>query len=81
MRTKTNITKRYRIHFADMEDVRAFVDAVNCLEGKCELISERYRVNAKSLIAVLTLPMRSEMTIEVEGLRTELPKQLQRFIC
>ena len=77
---ESNDKLRYQIRLRGMDDIREFVNEASHLEGKCELISGRYRVDAKSLISVFTLPIRGEMVVEVEQEQTELPEQMQKFI-
>ena len=80
MVTERNDRKRYRIRFRNINDIRIFVNAAVHLKGECELISGRYRVDAKSLIAVFTLPIGGEMMLEVDQSQTELPEQIQQYI-
>lgn len=80
MVAKSNDRKRYQICFKDVSDIKTFVDAAKSLEGECELISGRYRVDAKSLIAVFTLPIGNRMELEVEQMQTELPEQIRKYI-
>lgn len=70
---------RYRVQFHNVQDVIGFVDVVNKLDSACEIISGPYRVNAKSLMAVLSIPLAYVMTFEIAG-SAELPEQMKKYI-
>lgn len=42
--------KRYPIRLRNIKDIMAFVNAANEIDGTCEVITGRYRVDAKSLM-------------------------------
>lgn len=72
----------YRIKVNSIRDMKGFVEAVQDLEGSCEVVSGRYRVNAKSLMAILAIPKTAGMVLELElGQEVEeLPDKLLKFL-
>ena len=46
----------------------------------CEVISGRYRVNAKSLIGMLAIPEAKYMIMETEATEEELPLGIQKYL-
>lgn len=70
----------YRLRFQGIRDIMEFVDAVNNLEKTCEVVSGRYRVNAKSLIGVLAIPETNYMILETEAAEEELPTRIHKYL-
>lgn len=77
---ETAVKRRYHIYLRDIKDMMAFVNAANELEGACEVISGRYRVDAKSLTAVLAVPLAGMVMMEAEQTWEELPRSLRRYL-
>lgn len=70
----------YRMEIHSIQDIMGFVEAAKELPGCCEVVSGRYRVNAKSLMAMLTIPEMADMTLETAQEAKELPEQLRKYI-
>nr|WP_305114799.1 HPr family phosphocarrier protein [uncultured Acetatifactor sp.] len=70
----------YRLRFNEIRDIMEFVELVNDVEKACELVSGRYRVNAKSLMGVLAIPEAYSMILETEATEEELPAGIQKYL-
>lgn len=70
---------KYLIQFQNIQDIKGFVDAANNLDSDCEIVSGLYRVDAKSLIAVLTIPITNALTLEIAQPDIELPEQMKKY--
>lgn len=70
----------YRIRLNGIRDIKEFVEAANDMGKACELVSGRYRVNAKSLIGVLAIPETNSMIMETEAAEEELPARIQKYL-
>lgn len=71
---------KYRLKIFGIKDIMKFVEAAAELEEPCEVVSGRYRVNAKSLMAVLAIPETGEMTLELRQGGRELPEKLRKYL-
>ena len=71
---------RYQVQFQSVKDIINFSDSIKCLECRCEIISGNYRVNAKSVLAIFTLPFKNTMIFETERIVEELPEQTKKYI-
>lgn len=71
---------KFLIQFQSLQDVKGFVSAVNLLDSDCEIVSGLHRVDAKSLLAVLTLPITNVMTLEIARSDIELPEQMKKYV-
>lgn len=80
MEMQEEARRKYFIKLRDLEDMKAFVNAARELKGICEVVSGRYRVNAKSLMAVLAIPISGILMMEVEQAQENLPQSLQRYL-
>ncbi len=47
--------------------VRGFVNAVSHLDGEFDLVSGRYRVDAKSIMGIFSLDLSKPLNLEVNG--------------
>lgn len=72
--------KRYPIRLRNIKDIKAFVNAANEIDGTCEVITGRYRVDAKSLMGVLSVPISDMAMVEVEQTQDKLPASLRKII-
>ena len=70
----------YRIRLKGIRDMKEFVEAVNDMGKTCEVVSGRYRVNAKSLIGMLAIPEANSMIMETEATEEELPAEIQKYL-
>lgn len=70
----------YRIKLNGIRDIKEFVEVVNDMGKTCEVISGRYRVNAKSLIGMLAIPEAKYMIMETEATEEELPLGIQKYL-
>lgn len=58
----------------------AFVDAANEIDGTCEVITGRYRVDAKSLMGVLSVLISDTAMVEVEQTQDKLPASFRKYL-
>lgn len=58
----------------------AFVDAANEIDGTCEVITGRYRVDAKSLMGVLSVLISDMAMVEVEQTQDKLPASFRKYL-
>lgn len=50
-----------------IEKVKSFVNAVNRLDGDFDLISERYVIDAKSIMGIFSLDLSKPLTLKIHG--------------
>ncbi len=70
----------YRMKVHSIGEIMGFVEAAKGLRGSCEVVSGRYRVNAKSLMAMLTIPDTVDMTLELADETEELPEAVLNYL-
>lgn len=70
----------YRMKVHSIGEIMGFVEAAKGVQGSCEVVSGRYRVNAKSLMAMLTIPDTVDMTLELANETGELPEALLNYL-
>lgn len=58
--------KRINIELCSLEDVLRFVDIASCLKGKVLICSGMYRVDAKSIVGILSLDLNQPLGLEIE---------------
>ena len=56
--------KSIKITLNSIDVVKAFVGIVSQLDGDCDLVSERYVVDAKSIMGVLSLDLSKELSLQ-----------------
>ena len=71
----------YNIMLSSINDVKNFVNIVNRYEFDIDLISDRYVVDAKSIMGIFSLDLLQPITLQAHGGDTEeLFTALDRFI-
>ena len=71
--------KEYAICIRSLKEMMDFTEAARELQCGCEVVSGRYRVNAKSLMAMLSVPESGAMRLLLE--RAEpLPDRLKKYL-
>ncbi len=70
----------YRMKVHSIGEIMGFVEAAKGLQGSCEVVSGRYRVNAKSLMAMLAIPDTADMTLQLADEAEELPEVLLNYL-
>lgn len=59
------VTKTVKL--SQILDVYEFVKVVTGYEGEVDIISGRYRVNAKSVMGIFALDLTQPLTVEIHG--------------
>lgn len=57
----------YHIMLSSINDVKNFVNIVNKYEFDIDLISDRYVVDAKSIMGIFSLDLTKKITVEVHA--------------
>ncbi|MGM9550760.1 MAG: HPr family phosphocarrier protein [Clostridia bacterium] len=74
--------KSFKVMLSSIVDVKNFVNIVNKFDFDLDLVSGRYVVDAKSLMAIFSLDLSSPLTLRVYTEETEeLLKSLKEFIA
>ncbi len=69
------------IKLKEIKDVYDFVSAVTAYPGDIDIVSGRYRVNAKSIMGIFALDLTQPLNLEVFGDDPDgAIKALERFI-
>ncbi|MBO4422808.1 MAG: HPr family phosphocarrier protein [Clostridia bacterium] len=69
------------IRLKEIKDVYDFVAVVTSYEGDIDIVSGRYRVNAKSIMGIFALDLTQPLNIEIFGDQPdEALDKLQRFV-
>ena len=55
------------IRLSTIEDVRNFVEAIRTFDSDIDLISGRYRVDAKSIMGIFSLDLSKELTLNIHS--------------
>lgn len=63
-----------------IEKVRNFVNIINTLDGNFDLKSDRYTVDAKSIMGILSLDVSKELTLAFNSDFTKVKEALKDFI-
>ena len=74
--------KSLNISLNSLDKIKNFVDIVSNLDSEIDLISDRYVVNAKSIMGVLSLDLTKniQMNIHNEKIFDEAKKTLHDFL-
>ena len=67
------------IRFESIDTVKSFVDDVIQMEGDLDMISGRYRVDAKSIMGILSLDLSQPLRLEMDGGPAEQMKILEKY--
>lgn len=69
-----------KITFSGVDDVKNFSSLANKYEGTINLISDSYKVNAKSIMSIFTLDFSKPIDVEVSGNCTDsLIKAIKQY--
>ena len=69
------------IKLKEIKDVYNFVAAVTAYPGELDIVSGRYRVNAKSVMGIFALDLTQSLNLEIFGDDTdEIIESLKPFI-
>jgi phosphotransferase system HPr-like phosphotransfer protein len=69
------------IRLSTIEDVRNFVEAIRTFDSDIDLISGRYRVDAKSIMGIFSLDLMSPITLETNATNCDVIKEkIKSFI-
>ncbi len=60
------------IRLSTIEDVRNFVEAIRTFDSDIDLISGRYRVDAKSIMGIFSLDLMSPITLETNAANSDV---------
>ena len=71
----------YSIMLSDTRKVSEFVGIANKFRGPIRIISDKYRVNAKSIMGMLTLDLTKKLTVEIEDAEAEaFGEEIENFL-
>lgn len=71
--------KELTIRLRSFEDVNNFVQIVSSEEGKAELHSERYLIDAKSLLSIFSVDLTKPLSLRLYHPSRELENSLRRY--
>ena len=57
--------KKISVHLKEIKDVYNFVAAVTAFPGEVDIVSGRYRVNAKSVMGIFALDLTQSLDLEI----------------
>ena len=70
--------KSIKIRLKSVDDVNEFVALASLNQGDVDIRSERYVVDAKSILGILSLDLKKELIVDIyEG---DLESKIQKFI-
>ncbi len=73
--------KKVSVKLKEIKDVYNFVAAVTAFPGEVDIVSGRYRVNAKSVMGIFALDLTKPLNLEIFGDDTvEIEEKLKPFI-
>lgn len=59
--------KTYKVKFDDFDHIVYFANVITQKDGKFEFVSDRYVINAKSLLGLLNLDFAKSLDLRVEN--------------
>lgn len=62
-----------KISLSGVEDVKEFVNIANECNGKINLVSGQYKIDAKSIMSIFSLDLSQPIEMQIDG---ELPREL-----
>ena len=73
--------KAYRVQLSAINDVKEFVSAVSMFDFDVDLISGRYKVDAKSIMGIFSLDLSKPIDLEAHTEDAEtIEKALGKFV-
>lgn len=73
--------RTYQVKFNSIEDVKAFVNIANHFGYEIELQRDEYKVDAKSILGVLSLGIEVPLTVVADTLNaSELKRELTPYL-
>jgi len=74
--------KSFTILLDSIDKVRVFVNAVGKYEGEFDIISERYIIDAKSIMGIFSLDLSKplKLNIHAPGSHDEMLEEIKQFI-
>ncbi len=73
--------RTYQVKFNSIEDVKAFVNIVNHFGYEIELQRDEYKVDAKSILGVLSLGIEEPLIVLADTLNaSELKRELTPYL-
>lgn len=74
--------KSYKLDLNSIDKVKKFVNVINTFDGDFDLVSDRYVVDAKSIMGIFSLDISNILRLDVhdESVAEETEKALSEFI-
>ena len=72
--------KIVQIKFYDMEQIRKFVRIMDTIDEPLELHCEQIRINAKSILGILSLDFSKPLTLECDKENCNFENRLKEFL-
>lgn len=57
----------FKVKLVTIEDVRTFVTAANMQRCEADMVSDRFRVDARSLLGIFSLDLTKAVEVQVHG--------------
>ena len=67
------------IRLSTIEDVRNFVEAIRTFDSDIDLISGRYRVDAKSIMGIFSLDISKPIDLNIHADEAEIPVIVEKL--
>lgn len=72
---------KYTIQLTDIEQIRSFNEIARKYPFKIELLADRYKINAKSMMGIFSLDLSHPLTLEVNSdAPADFEKEIQPFL-
>jgi phosphocarrier protein HPr len=68
-----------KVRFHDAEEVEEFVDAASKCDFDINIFYNRFIIDAKSILGILSMDLNQALTVQCYGQNPEFNRTLQRF--
>lgn len=79
LRKEKNVTKSILIELKTIEKVMGFVNDIMVIDGKFNLISDRYIVNAKSIMGIFSLDLSKPLELKINAENEQQLTMLDKY--
>lgn len=70
----------YLVSLSKVEEAQKFISVISEIDAECDLSSNKYIVDAKSLLGVLSLDMSHPLKLQIHSNEYEIQEGLKEFL-
>ena len=69
-----------KIHLQSIEKVKAFVNSTSRMEGNVMISSEKYTIDAKSILAIFSIDITKPLVLHIEKWKDKYAMMLEPYL-